>query len=80
MVVMVKRHLERTKTIGASVDFGKTLLSASYDIFLSSILTSKYDRRPASLAAVRASKTLCNEVELCEVKKMLKQKWSTSIP
>ena len=40
VVVMVIRHLEITKMTGASLGFGKTLLSASYNIFLMSVLTS----------------------------------------
>ena len=51
-VVMVIRHLEITKMTGASLGFGKTLLSASYNIFLMSVLTSMYDPRAPTLAAV----------------------------
>ena len=51
VVVMVKRHLETTKMTGASLGFGKTLLSASYNIFLMSVLTSMYDPRAPTLAA-----------------------------
>ena len=40
VLVMVIRHLQITKMTGASPGFGKTLLSASYNIFLMSILTS----------------------------------------
>ena len=43
VVVMVIRHLEKTKMTGASLGFGKILLSASYNIFLMSVLTSVYD-------------------------------------
>ena len=39
-VVMVIRHLELTKKTGASLGFGRTLLSASCNIFLMSALTS----------------------------------------
>ena len=49
---MVIRHLEITKMTGASLGFGKTLLSASYKIFLMSVLTSMYDPREPTLAAV----------------------------
>ena len=52
VVVMVIRHLEKTKMTGASLGFGKTLLSASYNIFLKSVLTSMYDPRAHTFAAV----------------------------
>ena len=40
VVVMVIRHLEITKMTGASLEFGKTLLSASNNIIFMSVLTS----------------------------------------
>ena len=49
---MVIRHLEFTKMTGESLGFGNTLLSASYNIFLTSVLTSMYDSRAPTLAAV----------------------------
>ena len=52
VVVMVIRHLEISPMTGASLGFGKTLLSASYNIFLTSVLTSVYDPRAPTLAAV----------------------------
>ena len=62
---MVVRHLEITKMTGASLGFGRTLLSASYNIFLRSVLTSMYDPRAPTLAAVEDERqTLCNEEEL----------------
>ena len=62
---MVIRLLEITKMTDASLGFGKTLLSASYNIFLMSVLTSMYDPRAPTLAAVEEErKTLCNEEEL----------------
>ena len=62
VLVMVIRLLEVTKMIGASLGFGKTLLSASYNIFLLSVLTSIDDSRAPTLAAVEEErKTLCNE-------------------
>ena len=70
VVVMVIRHLEITKMTGASLGFGKTLLSASYKIFLMSVLTSMYDPRAPTLAAVEVErKTLCNEEELHDMRK-----------
>ena len=60
---MVIRHIEITKMTGASLGFGKTLPSTSYNIFLMSVLTSMYDPRAPTLAAVEEGrKTLCNEL------------------
>ena len=47
---MVIRHLEVTKMTGASLGFGKTLLSASYNIFLTSVFSSMYDPRAPTVA------------------------------
>ena len=69
-VVMVVRHLEITKLTGASLGFGKTLLSASYNIFLTSVLTSMYDPRAPTLAAVE-------EEKLCVMTKGYKIWWTT---
>ena len=55
---MVIQHLEKTKMTGALLGFGKTLLSASYNIFLMSVLTSMYDPRSPTLAAVEEEKNL----------------------
>ena len=69
VVVMVIRHLEITKMTGASLGFGKTLLSASYNLFLMSVLTSMYDPRAPTLAAVEEErKTLCNAQELNDIR------------
>ena len=65
---MVIRHLEITKMTGTSLGFGKTLLSASYNIFLISVLTSMYDPRVPTLAAVEKRRTLCNEEELHDMR------------
>ena len=62
---MVIRHLEISRMTGASLGFGKTLVSASYNIFLTSVLTSMYDPRAPTLAAVEEErKTFYNEEEL----------------
>ena len=64
VVVMVIRHLEISRMTGASLGFGKTLLSASYNIFLTSVLTSMYDQRSPTLAVVEEEcKTLYSEDE-----------------
>ena len=75
VVVMVIRHLEISRMTGASLGFGKTLLSASYNIFLTSVLTSMYDPRAPTLAAVEEErKILHNEEELHDMKKDTKKK------
>ena len=80
VVVMVIRHLEITKMTGASFGFGKTLLSASYKIFLMSVLTSMYDPRAPTIAAVeKERKTLCNEEKLHDMREDNKKRKSTSI-
>ena len=69
VVVIVIRHLELTKMTGASLGFGKTLLGASYNILLMSVLTSMYDPRAFTLAAVEEErKTLSNEEELHDMR------------
>ena len=66
---MVIRHLEISRMTGASLGFGKTLLSASYNIFLTSVLTSMYDPRAPPLAMVdEERRTLCQEDELHNMK------------
>ena len=55
---MIIRHLVITKTTGALLGFGKTLLSASYSFSLMSVLTSMYDPREPHLAAVEEEKFL----------------------
>ena len=72
---MVISHLEITKMTGASHGFGKTLLSASYNIFLMSVLTSMYDPRAPPLAVVEEErKNLCNEEELHNMREDNKKK------
>ena len=72
---MVIRHLEITKKTAASLGFGKTLLSASYNIFLMSVLNSMYDPRAPTLTAVEEeTKTLGNEEELHDMRDDTKKK------
>ena len=75
VVVMVIRHLEISRMTGASLGFGKTLLSASYKIFLTSVLTSMYDPRAPTLAAVEEEhKTFSNEEEVQDMRNDTKKK------
>ena len=72
---MVIRHLEISRMTGASLGFGKTLFSASYNIFLTSVLTSMYDPRAPPLTVVdEERKTLCNEEELHDMRDTPKKK------
>ena len=69
VVVMVIRHMEISKMTGASLGFGKILLSASYKIFLMSVLKSMYDPRAPTLAAVEEERrTFSNEEELHDMR------------
>ena len=75
VVVMVIRHLKTTKKTGASIGFGRTFLRASYNIPLMSVLTSMYDPRSPTLAAVEEErKTLCIEEELDDVRDDIKKR------
>ena len=49
---MLLRHMEINLLTGASLGFGKTLLSASYNLFLTSILTSMFNPQAPSLQAL----------------------------
>ena len=75
IVVTVIRHLEISRMTGASLGFGKTLLSASYNTFLTSVLTSMYDPRAPTLAVVdEERRTLYQEDKLHNMKDDIKKK------
>ena len=72
---MVIPLLELTTQTGASLGFSVTLLTASYNIFLMSVLTFMYDSSAPPLAAAEEErKTLCNEEELNDMRKYTKKK------
>ena len=48
LIVMILRQKKINSLTGASHGFGKTLLSASYNLFLTSILTSLFNIQPPS--------------------------------
>ena len=52
LIVMILRHMEINRLTGASLGFGKTLLSASYSLFLTSILTSVFNPQAPLLQAL----------------------------
>ena len=49
---MILRHMEINRLTGASLGFGKTLLSPSYNLFLTSILTSIFNPQAPLLQAL----------------------------
>ena len=52
LVVMIVRYMETDKITGSTLGFGKTLLSASHNFFLTSVLTSMFNPRALELTAV----------------------------
>ena len=75
IVVLVIRHLEITKMNGASLGSGRTLISASYNIYLMSVLTSMNDlRAPTPTAVEEERRILCNEEELYDMREDNKKK------
>ena len=57
LIVMILRHMEINRLTGASLGFGKTLLSASYNLFLTSILTSIFNPQAPLLQALEPEPT-----------------------
>ena len=53
LLVMILRHMEIIRLTGASLGFGKTLLSASNNLFLTSILTSVFNPQAPLLQALK---------------------------
>ena len=54
---MILRHMEINRLTGASLGFGKTLLSASYNLFLTSTLTSVFNPQAPFLQALEPEQT-----------------------
>ena len=54
LIVMILRHKEINRFTGASLGFGETILSTSYKLFLTSILTSVFNPRAPLLQALEA--------------------------
>ena len=77
--VMIVRYMEIDKITGSTLGFGKTRLSASYNSFITSDLTSMYSpRAPAITAVERMEVGPCVKKDMHEVKEYAKKK-STSI-
>ena len=67
--------MEIDKITGSTLGFGKTLLSASYTIFLTSVLTSMYSPHVPAITAVEHMEIgPCVENHMHEVKKDAKEK------
>ena len=58
LIVMILRHMELNRLTGASLGFGMTLLSPSYNLFLKSILTSVFNPQAPLLQALEPEPTL----------------------
>ena len=52
LIVMILSHMEINRLTGASLGLGKTLLSASYNLFMTSILTSVFNPQAPLLQAL----------------------------
>ena len=52
LIVMILRHMEINRLTGASLGFGKTLLSVCYNLFLTSFLTSVFSPQAPILQAL----------------------------
>ena len=75
MVVMIVRYMEIDKLTGSTLGFGRTLSSAWYNIFLTSLLTSMYNPRAPALTAVEhLDKSPCVENDMHEVKEVAKKR------
>ena len=57
LIVMISRHMEINGLTGASLGFGKTLLMASYNLFLTSILSSVFNPQAPLLQALEPEPT-----------------------
>ena len=76
MVVMIVRYMQIDKLTGSTLAFGKILLSASYNILLTSVLTSMYNPRALALSAVSP----CVENDMQEVKEDAKEQEENLYP
>ena len=75
MVVIIVRYMEIIKITGSTPGFGKTLLSASYNIFLRTVLTFMFNPRAPAIAAVEHMEVCpCAKIDMHEVKVHAKKK------
>ena len=74
LIVMIIRHVEINRMSGASLGFGKTLLSTSYNIFLTLVMTSIYNPQASGLASDAPAKVdLRVNIELHEMREDAKK-------
>ena len=57
LIVMILRHMEINRPTGASLGFGKTLVSVSYNLFLTSLLTLVFNPQAPLLQALESEPT-----------------------
>ena len=75
LIVMIIRHMEINRMTGASLGFGKTLLSASYNIYLTTVMTSMYNPQASGLASDAPKKVNPRvNIELYEMRDDAKKK------
>ena len=75
MVVLIVRYMEIGKITGSTLGFGTTLLSASYNIFLTIVVTSMCNPRAPALTAVEHIEVgPCVKKGMHEVKEDAKKK------
>ena len=72
---MSVRYMELDKINGSTLGFRKALLSASYNIFLTSVLTSMYSPRAPAITAVEHMEVgTCVNDDMHEVREDAKKK------
>ena len=75
VVVMIVHCKEIDKPTGSTLGFGETILSASYNIFLTSVVISLYNpRAPALIAVAHMAVGPCVENDMHEVNEDAKKK------
>ena len=75
MVVMIVRYMEKDKLTGSTLGYDKTLLSASYNVFSTTVLTFLYSPRAPALSAVEhMDVSPCVENDMHEVKEDAQEK------
>ena len=80
LIVMILRHMEINRLTGASLGFGKTFLSASYNLFLSSILTSVFNPKLPFYKHWNLNECLQEEKTRLEIRQMkIRKKKNTFI-
>ena len=75
VIIMIVRYMQIDNITGSILVFGTTLLSASYNIFLKTVLTSMYNPRTLALTAVEHMDIgPCVENDMHEVEEDAKKK------